>query len=160
MNYIDRYNELAGHDRTVLIEERGDNPDYQTADPGTVNRFNYWLWYLTEGGAIRRQAVGMAVFDIRAEEERAEWYDSVPVILVAPTGPSGFYQQLAARAIQEQNADAAILSIHLNYIAEEHATRKFAHLTIWRLVAGNAVSSRLYVYLKNDGTLGVHGMEE
>jgi len=159
MIFSDRYNELANHTDTILIEERGDNPDYDTADPTIVNRFNYWLWYFNESGAVRRQAVGLAVFDIRSVDERAEWYDQTPVPLVPlpeVPGPSAFYQQLADAAIAYQTAHPEVLSIYLNTIVENDVTRKFAVLTIWSLVESVAVSSRIFVYRKDDGTLGMY----
>lgn len=161
MNFSDRYNELANHADTILIESRGDNPDYETADPAVVNRFNYWLWYFNESGAVRRQAVGLAVFDIRSIDERAEWYDEIPIPLVSPPvapGPSAFYQQLADAAIAYQTADSTVLSIHINQIVDADVTRKFAILTVWPLVDGVPTAARIFAYRKDDGALGTYVM--
>lgn len=151
--FADRRAEIEEHANTLKLEER-DIPDYATIPSNEPTVFHFWLWYRS-GGVVRKAAVGIVVFNARQEDETTEWYESVPVILVDPPGPSAFVQQITAAAASYQTANEDVKSILWDAI-HENTTRPCAIATLFVQNAGGAIeTARKFVWRKDNGQLGL-----
>jgi len=151
--YANMRAELEEHADTLKLEER-DIPDYATIPSNEPIAFHFWLWYRSEG-VVRKAGVGIVVFNARLENETAEWYESVPAILVDPPEPSAFVQQITSAAAAYQTANNDVKSIRWDAI-HENTTRPCAIATLYIQNAGGAIeAARKFVWRKDDGQLGL-----
>lgn len=151
--YAQRRAELEEHTDATKLEER-DIPDYATISSDEPVVFNFWLRYRS-GGVVRKTAVGIVVFNARQEDETTEWYESVPVILVDPPGPSAFVQQITTEAASHQTATPAIKSILWDAI-HENTTRPCAIATLFVQNAGGAIETARKIRLaEGQRTVGI-----